>query len=101
MNKQKTTLPSVRNIEWRTIKIEKEKMNKDLTYTQTKKHHWLKWTYQSKISLWENRDSFKDHRQKKKLKLGLEIRLEMEIRKLRKQAKMIKQVKYAGTCREK
>ena len=37
----------------------------------------------------------------KKSKPGWEIRLEMQIRKLRKQAKMIKQRKNAGTCWDK
>ena len=32
MNEQKTTLPSLRNIEWRTIKMETGKINQVLTY---------------------------------------------------------------------
>ena len=36
MNEQKTTLPSLRNIEWRTIKRETEKINQVLTYIPTK-----------------------------------------------------------------
>ena len=33
---KKTTLPSLRNIEWRTVKMEMEKMNQLLTYISTK-----------------------------------------------------------------
>ena len=32
MNSEKTTLPSLRNIEWRTIKTETNKINQELTY---------------------------------------------------------------------
>ena len=35
MNREKTTLPSLRNIEWRTIKIETEKNNQILPYLLT------------------------------------------------------------------
>ena len=36
MNEQKATLPSLRNIEGRTIKLEMEKINPVLTYIPTK-----------------------------------------------------------------
>ena len=32
MNGEKTTLPSLRNIEWRTVKMETEKINQVITY---------------------------------------------------------------------
>ena len=35
MNCEKTTLPSLRNIEWKTIKIEMEKIKKILTHIPT------------------------------------------------------------------
>ena len=35
MNCEKTTLPSLRNIEWRTLKIETEKINQILPYIPT------------------------------------------------------------------
>ena len=36
LNEKKTTLPSLRNIEWRTVKTETEKINQVLTYISTK-----------------------------------------------------------------
>ena len=35
MNSEKTTLPSLRNIEWRTVKTEKNKINQVLPYIST------------------------------------------------------------------
>ena len=35
MNGEKTTLPSLRNIEWRIVKMEMEKINQVLTYIST------------------------------------------------------------------
>ena len=32
MNKEKTTLPSLRNIEWRTVKMDTNKINQVLPY---------------------------------------------------------------------
>ena len=50
--------------------------------------------------MWKNRGSLKKNMNRKS-KPGWEIRLETQIRNLRKQAKMIKQRKNAGTCWEK
>ena len=36
MNEQKTTLPSLKNIEWRAIKMETEKITRVLTYIPKK-----------------------------------------------------------------
>ena len=36
MNKQKTTLPLLRNIEWRIIKMETEEISQVLSYKPTK-----------------------------------------------------------------
>ena len=35
MNNEKTTLPSLRNIEWRTVKAEINKVNQVLPYIST------------------------------------------------------------------
>ena len=35
MNEEKTTLPSLRNTEWRTVKKETNKLNQGLTYIST------------------------------------------------------------------
>ena len=37
MNRKKTTLPSLRNIEWRTVKKERGKINQVLNYISTNK----------------------------------------------------------------
>ena len=39
MNGIKTTLPSLRNIEWRKVKPETVKINQVLTYISTKKYN--------------------------------------------------------------
>ena len=38
MIEKKTTLPSIRSKEWRTVKTETEKINQVLTCIPTKKH---------------------------------------------------------------
>ena len=35
LNSEKTTLPSLRNIKWRTVKTETNKLNQVLTYIST------------------------------------------------------------------
>ena len=35
MNGEKTTFPSLRNIEWRKVKTETNKINQELTYIST------------------------------------------------------------------
>ena len=35
MNSEKSTLPSLRNIEWRKVKAETNKVNQELTYIST------------------------------------------------------------------
>ena len=54
MSEKKTTLPSLRNQDWETVKVETEK-NKRLIYTYlNEQHHGIKWTNlcRSEISLW-------------------------------------------------
>ena len=89
MKSEKTTLPSLRNIEWRTVKMETNKINQVLTYI---------WT-NSITELRENWDPLKNN--ERKLKPWWEFRLETQIKNLRKQAQMIKQRKDAEICRNK
>ena len=80
MNSEKTTLPSLRNIEWKIVKTETNKINQVL---RGAKLVCEKIEIPSKST-------------KGKSKLGWEIRLETQIKNLRKQAKMIKQRIDAG-----
>ena len=98
MNGEKTTLPSLRNIEWRTVKTETNKINQVLPYISTNR---IKWTNlcRGEISLWENWDPLKKHEEKIKTRRGNSTR--NTDKNLRKQAKMIKQRKNAETCRDK
>ena len=65
MNEQKTTLTSLRNTEWRTIKMETEKNKSSINIhpKKTQKNKRIKWTNvcRSKISLWVNRDETINH----------------------------------------
>ena len=100
MDDKKSSLPSLRNVNERKIKIEKK--NKASTkIDMNKKHYRIKLTNlcRSEISLWKNRESLKELEQK--WKLGREIWLETQIRNLRKQTKMIKQRENAGICWDK
>ena len=67
MNSEKTTFPSLRNIEWRTIKAETNKVNQVLTYKSTNNITTLCW---SEISLRENWYSLKRHKEKIKTRMG-------------------------------
>ena len=42
MNEQKNTLPPLRNIEWRTIKMETEKNKSSINIYTNKKHNRIK-----------------------------------------------------------
>ena len=71
MNAKKTTLPSLRNIEWRTVKMETEKINQVLNYILTNDiteliELNLCW---GKTSLWENWDPLKKHKEKIKTRM--------------------------------
>ena len=101
MNEQKTTLPSPRNIEWRTIKIETEKINQILTYIQTKNITELNELIYAGAKLVCENIGLPLKSTNKKSKPGWEIRLEMQIKKLRKQTKTIKERKNAETCWDK
>ena len=97
MNEQKTTLPSLRNIEWRPIKMETKKINQVLTYIPTKNITELNELINTRGKLVYEKIRVPLKSTHRKPKPGREIWLETQIRKLWKQAKMIKQRKNAGT----
>ena len=101
MNCEKTTLPSLRNIEWRIVKMETNKINEVLLYISTNNITKLNELIYSGAKLVSKKIEVPLKSKKKKSKLGGEIRLEIQIKNLRKLAKMIKQWKDAGIHRNK
>ena len=87
MNEQKSTLPLLRNVEWRTLKIEKEK-NKSTTNIYTNNNIIeLSEPIYSGVKLVREKIGVPLKSISQKSKPTREIRLETLIRKLRKQAK--------------
>ena len=98
MNSEKTTLPSLRNIEWRTLKTETNKINQVLPYISTNNITELNELIYAGAKLVCEKIGISSKSIKKKSKPGWEIRLEKQIKTLQKQAKMIKQKKDARIC---
>ena len=90
MNSEKTTLPSLRNIEWKTLKIETNKINHILPYVPTNYITELNELIYAGSKLVSENIGIPSKSTKKQSKVGWEIRLEMQIKKLRKQARMIR-----------
>ena len=90
MNSEKTILPSLRNIEWRTLKIETNKINQVLPYIPTNNITELNELIYAEAKLVCEKIGIPLKSKEKKSKPGWEIRLETQIKNLRKQAKMIK-----------
>ena len=90
MNSEKTILPSLRNIEWKTLKIETNKINHILPYTPTNNITELNELIYAGAKLVCENIGIPSKSTKKQQKLGWEIRLKSQIKKLRKQARMMK-----------
>ena len=101
MNSEKTTLPSLRNIGWRTVKTETNKTNQVLPYISTNNITKLNELIYAGAKLVCEQVGISSKSTKNKSKPEWEIRLETQIKNLRKQAKMMKQTKDAGICRKK
>ena len=99
MNSEKTTLLSLRNIEWRIVKAEKNKVNQLLTYISTNNITELNELIYAGAKLVFEKMRIPSKSRKEKLKPGWEFRLETQIKNLRKQGKMIKWKKDAGIIR--
>ena len=101
MNREKTTLPSLRNIELRTVKTEKNKINQVLPYISMNNITKLNELINAGAKLVCEKIGIPSKSIKKKSKPGWEIRLKRQIKNLQRQAKMIKQRKDTRTCRDK
>ena len=77
MSEKKTTLPSLRNQNWRTAKSETEKVNDLLTNIPTNDITELNdLTYAgAKLVCKKNRCPLKDHKQKVKTRVGTQTRI--------------------------
>ena len=90
MNSEKTILPSLRNIEWKTLKIETNKINHILPYIPTNNITELNELIYAGAKLVCENIRIPSKSTKKQQKPGWEIRLKSQIKKLRKQAQMMK-----------
>ena len=84
LNSEKTTLPSLRNIEWRIVKAETNKVNQVLTYISTNNITELKELIYAVTKLVCEKIEIPSKNMKKKSKPGLEFRLETQLENLRK-----------------
>ena len=99
LNSEMTTLPSLRNIEWRIIKAETNKVNQVLTCISANNITELnEFIYAGAKSVCE-KIGIPSKITKEKSKPGWEFRLETQIKNLQKQLKTIKQKKNAGIIR--
>ena len=87
---EKTILPSLRNIEWKTLKIETDNINHILPYIPTNNITELNELIYSGAKLICEKIGIPSKSTEKQSKSGWEIRLETQIKKLRKQVRMIK-----------
>ena len=101
MNSEKTTLPSLRNIEWRTVKVEANKLNQVLTYISTIDITELNELIYAGAKLVSEKIAIPSKSTKEESKPGWEFRLETQIKNQRKQTKMMKERKDTGICRNK
>ena len=100
LNSERTTLPLLRNIEWRIVKAETNKVNQVLTYIPTNNITDLnELIYAGEKLVCEN-IGIPSKNTKAKSKPGWEFRLETQIENLRKQLKVVKQKKNAEINRK-
>ena len=82
MNSVKTTLPSLRNIEWRTLKTETNRINQMLPYISTNNISELNDLIYTGAKLVCEKIAVPSKSMKKQSKPGLEIRQETQIKKI-------------------
>ena len=92
---EKTTLPSLRNIEWRIVEAETKKVNQVLTCISTNNITELNELIYAGAKLVFEKIGISSKITKEKSKPGWEFRLETQIKILRKQLKLTKQKKNA------
>ena len=81
MNSETATLPSVRNIEWRTVKTEMNKMNQLLTYISANKITELNELIYARAKLDCEKIGIPPESTKKESNQRWEIRLERQVKK--------------------
>ena len=81
MNSEKTTLPSLRNIEWRIIRAETNNVNQVLTYISTNNITELNELIQAGAKLFCEKVGIPSETKKEKSKPGWEFRPETQIKK--------------------
>ena len=101
MNSEKTTLPLLGYIEWRTVKTETNKIKQVLPYVSTNNIIELNELIYAGAKFVGEIIGIPSKSTKRKSKPGWEIRLETHRKNQQKQAQMIKQKKDAGICRKK
>ena len=89
MNSEKTILLSLRKIKWKTLKIETNKINHILPYILTNNINEINEPIYAGAKLVCEKIEIPSNSTKKQSKPGWEIRLETQIKNLRKQARMI------------
>ena len=82
MNNEKISLPSFRNIEWRAVKTEMNKINQVLTYISMNNITKLNELIYAGVKLVCKKIGIPSKSMKEKSILGWEIRLEMQIKNL-------------------
>ena len=87
MNRKKINLPSLRNIEWRTVKVQTNKLNQVLTYISTNNITELNELIYAGADLICEKTGIPSKRTKEKLKPGWEFRLETQVKKSTKTGK--------------
>ena len=90
MSSEKTILPSLRNIEWKTLKIETNEINLILPYIPKNNIIELNELICEGSNLVCEKIGIPSKSTKKQSKPGWEISLETQIKQLRKQARMIR-----------
>ena len=99
MNSEKIPLSPLKNIEWKIVRAETNKVNQVLTYLSTNNMTELNELIYAGAKIVCEKIGILSKSTKEKSKPGWKFRLETQIKNPRKQAKMIKQKKDAGTIR--
>ena len=94
ITEKKTTLPSLRNQDWKKVKVENGKVNKLITNIPKCCITELDMLIYSGAKLVSDKIGVLIRNQRKNAKPGWEIRLERQIKKLQLQAKGVRREKY-------
>ena len=96
MNSEKFTLPSLRNIKWRIVRAETNKVNQVLTYISTNNITEFHELIYAGAKIVYEKIGIPSKSTKEKSEPRWEVQIESQIKNLRKQAKMIKQKENTG-----